>query len=96
MSERISDERLTAFAKGDIQEWQQNTFEEKTGIARELQQARARIAELEQALASIAAHMNADDESSYRADDPEGAMDTVYSIADASLKPAKPSHEGSR
>lgn len=40
-----------------------------------------RVLQLEEKLARIAQHMNADDENSYRADDPEGAMDTVYSIA---------------
>ena len=44
---------------------------------------------LVKALAKIAEHMNADNEQSYRADDPEGAMDTVYELAVAALRLAK-------
>jgi hypothetical protein len=38
------------------------------------------------ALTEIARHLDADDEASYRADDPEGAMDTCHALATAALK----------
>lgn len=38
-----------------------------------------------EALIRIADHMNAEDANSYRADDSEGAMDMVYSIARAAI-----------
>lgn len=47
---------------------------------------RERVLELETNMKHIAAHMNADDDESYRADDPESAMDTVYSIASSAIK----------
>lgn len=40
---------------------------------------------LVEALKNIKAHLDADDENSYRADDREGAMDTCFAIACAAL-----------
>jgi hypothetical protein len=50
------------------------------------QRLEGEVARLREALISIRSMTNADDPESYRCDDREGCLDSVYSVADAALR----------